>query len=135
MFGILFQLLCAGSSGNFAFEFSLLITDADVFSGERDRERERKRVRACMCVTRHSSVLILLIKYTLISVLFLTCLFDLAMWLFHVTKYEFIPAEVTPALYYLISQYQYCRYYGCVNRWVAAIAGRLHNAEKTVSDG
>jgi len=70
-----------------------------------------------------------------ISSLLLTRLFDLSVWIFHVTVYEFIPVEVTPALYYLISQWQYCRYYGCVNRCVGAIAGRLRNAEKTVTDG
>ena len=77
-----------------------------VYATEREREIESERERVCMyvCVTPHSSVLILLIKYTLIGLLSLTRLSDLWVWLFRVTKYEFIPVEVTTALYYLISQ-------------------------------
>jgi hypothetical protein len=75
--------VCAGSRGDFAFEFSVCPKDADIFSGQ------------CICdsVThiRQSAFLILPTKYTLIGVFFLTCLFVLAMGIFHVTKDEFIP--------------------------------------------
>ena len=79
---------------------------APVFSGERERETVCVCVcvRACLRVTCHSSVLIFLIKYLLIILLFSTCLFEQSVWIFHVKQYEFIPVEVTPALYYLISQ-------------------------------